>query len=109
MNDVILRQEEENFKIRIHARIPKESGVKPITLGLTTDEDLCLNCANWSPNSIIFEGYHYKPFSKSTIVSNSSPEKRITLEAGVESTGIYLGMATNINVDETKASNMIHA
>ncbi|KAG2192273.1 hypothetical protein INT47_003862, partial [Mucor saturninus] len=70
--------------------------------------------ANWSLNSHTFEDFYYKPSSQtstSTTITNSifsSPEKRITLEAEVESTGIRLGTTTNTNVDETKAENMIH-
>ncbi|KAG0848661.1 hypothetical protein G6F17_011455 [Rhizopus arrhizus] len=69
--------------------------------------------ANWSLNSNTFEKYYYKPSSQassSTAISNSifSTEKRITLEVGVESTGISLGTTTNTNVDETKTENVIH-
>ena len=198
--DIILKQDEKTSSLRIHARTPKESQVKSITLGTIEDEDLCpvkttyqfvtktahlrkdlpedhtlflayidsnqkptmsvrpttvanwvkaamgkagidikdyqahsIRAAsstkavelgysiqdvkkhvNWSLNSNTFENFYYKPSSQtstSTAINNSifySPEKRITLEAEVESTGIRLGTTTNTNVDETKAENVIH-
>ncbi|KAG1045554.1 hypothetical protein G6F43_011250 [Rhizopus delemar] len=198
--DIVLKQDEMTSSIRIHARTPKESQVKSITLGTIEDEDLCpvktifqfvaktvhlrkdlpedrtlflayidsnqkpamsvrpttvanwvkaamgkagINIkdyqahsiraasstkavelghsiqdvkkhANWSLNSNTFENFYYKPSSQtstSTAINNSifcSPEKRITLEAEVESTGIRLGTTTNTNADETKAKNVIH-
>src|SRR3972149_341629 len=39
--DIILKQDGLTSSIRIHARAPKESQVKPITLGIIEDEDLC--------------------------------------------------------------------
>jgi hypothetical protein len=70
--------------------------------------------ANWSLNSNAFEQYYYKPSSQSsssTAIGNSifsCPEKRITSEVEVESTGIRLGTTTNTNVDETKTEDVIY-
>ncbi|KAG1059457.1 hypothetical protein G6F42_028309 [Rhizopus arrhizus] len=71
--------------------------------------------ANWSLQSNTFEDFYYKPSSQassSTAINNSifsSTENSITLEVGVESTGISLGTTSNTNVDETKTENVIHA
>ncbi|KAG1390352.1 hypothetical protein G6F60_013009 [Rhizopus arrhizus] len=70
--------------------------------------------ANWSLQSNTFEDFYYKPSSQassSTAINNSifsSTENSITLEVGVESTGISLGTTSNTNVDETKTENVIH-
>jgi hypothetical protein len=70
--------------------------------------------ANWSLTSNTFERYYYKPTaqaSSSTAITNSIflPENSITLEVGVESTGIALGTTNNnTNVDETNTENVIH-
>ena len=88
------------------------SSTKAVELGHSIQE--VKKHANWSLNSNTFENFYYKPSSQtssSTAITNSifsSPEKRITLEAEVESTGISLGTTTNTNVDETKAENVIH-
>ncbi|KAG1617817.1 hypothetical protein G6F46_004388 [Rhizopus delemar] len=70
--------------------------------------------AKWSLNSNTFEQYNYKPSSQSSFsiaISNSlfsCPEKRITSEVEVESTGIRLDTTTNTNIDETKTEDVIH-
>ncbi|KAG1049829.1 hypothetical protein G6F43_007864 [Rhizopus delemar] len=70
--------------------------------------------AKWSLSSNTFEQYNYKPSPQSfssIAISNSlfsCPEKRITSEVEVESTGIRLDTTTNINIDETKTEDVIH-
>jgi hypothetical protein len=70
--------------------------------------------ADWSLTSNTFEKFYYKPSSQlsssSTIDDSffSATDNSITLEVGVESTGISLGTTSNTNVDETKTENVIH-
>ncbi|KAG0752110.1 hypothetical protein G6F33_007267 [Rhizopus arrhizus] len=70
--------------------------------------------ANWSLTSNTFEKFYYKPssqLSSSSTINNSifsATDNSITLEVGVESTGISLGTTSNTNVDETKTENVIH-
>lgn len=72
--------------------------------------------ANSSLNSDMFEKFYFKPSSQrsSTATINnsifSSTENSITLEVGLESTGISLGTTSNTtNVDGTKTENVKHA
>lgn len=86
------------------------SSTKAVELGHSIQE--VKKHANWSLNSNTFEKHYFKPStqpSSSTTINNSvfSTENRITLEVGVESTGIGLGMTTNTQVDEMTTENVI--
>jgi hypothetical protein len=75
------------------------ASTKAVDLGHTIQD--VKKHANWSLNSNTFENYYYKPPSQasvSTSITNSifsNSEKRITLEVGVEATGISLGTTSN--------------
>jgi hypothetical protein len=101
----------DTTKFQAHS-LRAASSTKAVELGHSIQD--VKKHANWSLNSNTFEKYYYKPssqLSSSTSINNSifsSTDKSITLEVGVESTGIGLGTTSNTNVDETKTENVIH-
>lgn len=98
-------------KFQAHS-IRAASSTKAVELGHS--QRAVKSHAVWSLLTDTFEKYYFKPCSQkssSTTINNSifsSAENSITLEAGVESTGISLGTTSNTYVDVTKAENVIH-